>query len=301
MSIRKAIEDLTAKHAAIQKEFRDKETKLKTQLDEENAIRAQLIKVDRIDLYTNEAKFNELNKALSEVRSDMDKADYENRQEFRQTISGEKKRIQTATKRDDDYASTFANAMSMISMIGNNIDDVTAFGIIKPFLGDFQTMRGLSLALNNNPNVNVTLSALRAFEGMTAQLDVIARNYGDVFNTRASDSPMSFALATKMLFGDIDNLEMLESKLNTFIEADGGIENTFDTYHTSLFGLVKPVSDLVTKPEDDSTEGSEADEAKPETTPKADDNAPDTQPKVPNATESRSFREAIANNYGGNG
>lgn len=213
--------------------------------------------------YNNEVKAEQLSEALREAQSTMIAVGQTSKQEFNAIINAEIERIQAATKRDGNFDVAFANALSTINLIGNKLDDETAFGIVHPFLGDYQAMHQLRLVLNNRENANITASVLAVYDDMLADLNTISIVNNGMFDIRSSG--LEFNIATSMLMDRLTEYDEMEAKLNTFIAAEGGIKKTFEKHKALRFGGNRNSGDVSS-----------------------------------NATQSRSFREALEEHYGGN-
>lgn len=216
MNIRQRIQELFASYKKDLNDFRDFQDSWKT----DTTYSAQ-VKRDK----------------LAEGQKKMDEVDFTANQKFREIINEEISRIENSRKRGEGFNVELSNALAFINMIGDRMDDITAFRIVQPFIGDYPTMRNLKMAMGRLHNVNVTLSLLNIFDSMIEQLNDISAKF-DRFNSRDFTHSGDLPVYMQMMEGRMNEYEALEKKLNTAIAVEGGLENTFKAL------TVIPASDM---------------------------------------------------------
>lgn len=205
MSIREKIQELFASYKIDLNEFRAFQDSWKT----DTTYSAQ-VKRDR----------------LAEGQKKMDEVDFTANQKFREILNEEISRIENSRKRGEGFNVELSNTLSFINLIGDKMDDMTAFELVHPFIGDYPTMRTWSKVFANFQGVNVTLSILNTFNGMIKKLNDISIKF-ERFNSRDFTHSQDLPIYMQMVEGEMNEYEALEKKLNTAIAAEGGLENTF--------------------------------------------------------------------------
>jgi hypothetical protein len=130
---------------------------------------AEIKKWETDSLYSSDVRQDK----IREVKAQMRVNDNDFNKQLVKIIGEEKETIvNSKINKPADYQGQITNALEFIKMSGNAITDELAFDMVKPFQGDFQTMKLFEVVIRNHANgkCNVTLSRLRKFEFLKTKL-----------------------------------------------------------------------------------------------------------------------------------
>jgi hypothetical protein len=193
-----------------------------------NGFLAEIKKWEENSYYTSDAKKDEIRK----VKSQMKEADLNFNGQLSTIVMEEKDAIVNSTiKRPTDYQVQISNALKFIELAGDKLTDEQAFELVKPFLGDHQTMKYFYAAISRMNGLYVTSSILGSFEKIEKKFDVFHNTYKNFFNngTYATNSLLA-VMKESAIINDIEPIEELIQRFSDVIpasyeEAKDEIEN----------------------------------------------------------------------------
>lgn len=185
-----------------------------------NAFLVEIGKWEKNSFYTSDAKQNEIRK----VKAQMVKNDEEFNRELLKIISEEKDAIVTATvRKPDDFQLQISNALNFINLLGDKLTDEEAYELVKPFFGDFDTMRKFHAVISNRygkDGLGVTSYSLGLLNRAVNMLDVFAKNFIGFFNSGSySIGSLAFTLRESAIITDAEAIERVVNKLDSIILA----------------------------------------------------------------------------------
>lgn len=184
-----------------------------------NAFLAEIKEWEKNSLYSSDHTKNK----IREIEANMKKNDDSFNNQLKTIIMEEKNTILNATiRKPDDFQLQVSNAIGFISLSGDNLSDEEAFELMKPFFGDYQTMKRFYLALSNRgANKGVTLTCLGLFDRAVNNLDKFSNNFTYFFNvgTYIAASSLQFVLNRKAIIVDAEAIENIVQKLDKIILA----------------------------------------------------------------------------------
>lgn len=185
-----------------------------------NAFLEEIRRWEKNSFYTSDAKQNEIMK----VKAQMAKTDAEFNQELLRIILEEKDAIVNATiRKPDDFQVQISNAIGFINLLGDKLTDEEAYELVKPFFGDFETMKRFHAVLSNRhgqDGLNVTCYSLGLLNRAAKQLEVFMKNFANFFNAgKYTVNSMAFTLRETAIITDAEVIEKIVEKLDSIILA----------------------------------------------------------------------------------
>ena len=108
-------------------------------------------------------------------------------------------------------------------MLGDNLTDEQAFEMVKPFFGDYQTMKHFHAVLSNRygkDGMKVTRFSLGLLNRAVSMLDVFRNNFANFFNSGYyPTNGLSFTLRESAIIADAEAIENVVLKLDSIIPA----------------------------------------------------------------------------------
>jgi len=167
--------------------------------------------------YTSDAKQDEIRKVKAQITAN----DNDFNKQLLNIITEEKEAILNFTiRKPDDYQLLISNALGFINLLGDKLTDEQAFEMVKPFFGDYQTMKQFNAVLSNMNGMNVTCFSLRLLNRAVSMLDVFRNNFANFFN--AGNYPingLSFILRENAIITEAESIENVVQKFDSIIPA----------------------------------------------------------------------------------
>lgn len=111
---------------------------------------------------------------IREVKAQMLNNDADFNKQLLNIITEEKEAILNSTiKKPADYQVLISNAIGFINLLGNKLTDEEAFELVKPFFGDYQTMKRFYAVLSEINGLNVTTYSLGLFDKAINNLEIL--------------------------------------------------------------------------------------------------------------------------------
>lgn len=138
----------------------------------------------------------------------------------------------------NDFESKLSNALSFINMLGEKLTDISAFALVQPFFGDFQTMHRLSMAFESKANIPATTFAVSGYDSAIAKLKNMQINYKTVFTVPNQGGDLAAKMLAQYLMGEVDAYEAFIASLDEYLSASADDAETVIAKHQrSLLGL----------------------------------------------------------------
>ncbi|SNX53046.1 hypothetical protein [Thermoanaerobacterium sp. RBIITD] len=136
-------------------------------------------------------------------------------------ITEEKEAILNSTiKKPADYQVLISNAIGFINLLGNKLTDEEAFELVKPFFGDYQTMKRFYAVLSEINGLNVTTYSLGLFDKAINNLEILKNNFAKFFDSGTyTTNGLAYTLKETALLSDIEDIERIIQKLDSIIPA----------------------------------------------------------------------------------
>jgi len=193
-----------------------------------NAFLAEIKEWESNSYYTSDAKQNEIRK----VKAQMVASDAGFNKQLSTIIMEEKDAILNSTiRKPDDFQLQVSNAIGFINLIGDKLTDEQAFELVKPFFGDYQTMKQFNAVLSNRNGMKVTCFSLGLPERAIKTLEAFSNNFANFFDAGTyTSSSLAYSLKENAILTDAEAVEKIIQKLDSFIpasykEAEEEIEN----------------------------------------------------------------------------
>ena len=190
--------------------------------------------VEKIEQWKNDTIYSDeyKNEKIKELEADAASYDALFNNKVKEVIAEEKKAIiGEPESKPADYQVQISNALKFIELAGDKLTDEQAFELVKPFLGDHQTMKYFYAALSRMNGLYVTSSILGAFEKIEKKFDLFHNTYKNFFNngTYTTNSLLA-VMRESAIINDIEPIEELIQRFDDVIpasyeEAKDEIEN----------------------------------------------------------------------------
>ncbi len=170
---------------------------------------------------------------IREIKAEMQTNDTEFNNQLKAIIMEEQNSILTRTiKKSDDYQGQVSNAIGFIDLLGDNITDEKAFEMVKPFFGDYSTVKNFYSVLTTRygkDGLPVSLVCLGLLDRAINNLDVLKNNFAHVFNNGTySQNSLGYVIQTDMLLKEAQNIDDILGR------ADGLPSSSFEDIQTEL-------------------------------------------------------------------
>lgn len=170
--------------------------------------------------YTSDAKQDEIRKVKAQITAN----DNDFNKQLLTIITEEKEAILNFTiRKPDDFQLQISNAIGFINLLGDNLTDEQAFEMVKPFFGDYQTMKHFHAVLSNRygkDGMKVTRFSLGLLNRAVSMLDVFRNNFANFFNSGYyPTNGLSFTLRESAIIADAEAIENVVLKLDSIIPA----------------------------------------------------------------------------------
>lgn len=167
--------------------------------------------------YTSDAKQDEIRKVKAQITAN----DNDFNKQLLTIITEEKEAILNfSIRKPDDFQLQISNAIGFINLLGDNLTDEQAFEMVKPFFGDYQTMKHFHAVLSNIPGLSVTIYSLGLLNRAVSMLDVFRNNFANFFNAGYyPTNGLSFTLRESAIIADAEAIENVVLKLDSIIPA----------------------------------------------------------------------------------
>lgn len=138
-----------------------------------------------------------------------------------------------------DFQLKVSNALSFINMMGDDITDVKAFELVRPFFGDYPTMTHFAGALSSKKDkVYVTFKAVNGYNTLLRYLKFIVSSTPFSYRLGTYETDMERALKLQMLNEKVDVFEKVLNFLNILYLADEGEEAAaIDAFYAATMGF----------------------------------------------------------------
>lgn len=168
----------------------------------------QIAKWEKDQLYAADYR----GEKIREIKAQMQANDTEFNNQLKTIITEEQTTITNRTiKKTDDYQGQVNNAIGFIGLLGDSITDEKAFELIKPFFGEYSTMKNFHSVLTTRygkDGLPVTLVSLGLLDQAINNLDNLKKNFGLVFNNGSySQNSLGFVLNEKALLSDAEAID----------------------------------------------------------------------------------------------
>jgi hypothetical protein len=182
-----------------------------------NAFLEEIRKWESNSYYTNDAKQDEIRK----IKAQMTANDNDFNKQLLNIITEEKEAILNSTiKKPADYQLQISNALGFINLLGSKLTDEEAFELVKPFFGDYQTMKRFYAVLSEINGLNVTTYSLGLFDKATNNLEILKNNFAKFFDAGIyTTNGLAYILKETALLSDIEDIERIIQKLDSIIPA----------------------------------------------------------------------------------
>ncbi|MBZ4655604.1 MAG: hypothetical protein JG759_152 [Thermoanaerobacter sp.] len=182
-----------------------------------NAFLEEISKWESNSYYTSDAKQDEIRK----VKAQMLNNDADFNKQLLNIIKEEKEAILNSTiKKPADYQVLISNAIGFINLLGNKLTDEEAFELVKPFFGDYQTMKRFYAVLSEINGLNVTIYSLGLFDKAVNNLEILKNNFAKFFDAGTyTTNGLAYTLKETALLSDIEDIERIIQKLDSIIPA----------------------------------------------------------------------------------
>ena len=182
-----------------------------------NAFLEEIRKWESNSYYTSDAKQDEIRK----VKARMLNNDADFNKQLLNIIKEEKEAILNSTiKKPADYQVLISNAIGFINLLGNKLTDEEAFELVKPFFGDYQTMKRFYAVLSEINGLNVTTYSLGLFDKVINNLEILKNNFAKFFDAGTyTTNGLAYTLKETALLSDIEDIERIIQKLDSIIPA----------------------------------------------------------------------------------
>jgi len=182
-----------------------------------NAFLEEIRKWESNSYYTSDAKQDEIRK----VKARMLNNDADFNKQLLNIIKEEKEAILNSTiKKPADYQVLISNAIGFINLLGNKLTDEEAFELVKPFFGDYQTMKRFYAVLSEINGLNVTTYSLGLFDKAVNSLEILKNNFAKFFDAGTyTTNGLAYTLKETALLSDIEDIERIIQKLDSIIPA----------------------------------------------------------------------------------
>lgn len=167
--------------------------------------------------YTSDAKQDEIRK----VKAQMTANDNDFNKQLLNIITEEKEAILNSTiRKPTDYQLQISNALKFLELAGSKLTDEQAFEIVKPFFGDYQTMKHFHAVLSNIPGLSITIYTLGLFDKAINNLEILKNNFAKFFDAGTyTTNGLAYTLKETALLSDIEDIERIIQKLDSIIPA----------------------------------------------------------------------------------
>jgi len=182
-----------------------------------NAFLEEIRKWESNSYYTSDAKQDEIRK----VKAQMLNNDADFNKQLLNIIKEEKEAILNSTiRKPADYQVLISNAIGFINLLGNKLTDEEAFELVKPFFGDYQTMKRFYAVLSEINGLNVTTYSLGLFDKAVNSLEILKNNFAKFFDAGTyTTNGLAYTLKETALLSDIEDIERIIQKLDSIIPA----------------------------------------------------------------------------------
>lgn len=189
----------------------------------------QIAKWEKDQLYAADYR----GEKIREIKAQMQANDTEFNNQLKTIITEEQTTITNRTiKKTDDYQGQVNNAIGFINLLGDSITDEKAFELVKPFFGEYSTMKNFHSVLTTRygkDGLPVTLVSLGLLDQAINNLDNLKKNFGLVFNNGSySQNSLGFVLNEKALLSDAEAVDIILER------ADNVISASFEDIQTEL-------------------------------------------------------------------
>lgn len=167
--------------------------------------------------YTSDAKQDEIRK----VKAQMLNNDADFNKQLLNIITEEKEAILNSTiKKPADYQLQISNALKFLELAGSNLTDEQAFELVRPFFGDYKTMKNFHAVLSEINGLNVTTYSLGLFDKVINNLEILKNNFAKFFDAGTyTTNGLAYTLKETALLSDIEDIERIIQKLDSIIPA----------------------------------------------------------------------------------
>ena len=185
-----------------------------------NAFLEEIRKWESNSYYTSDAKQDEIRKVKAQITAN----DNDFNKQLLTIITEEKEAILNfSIRKPDDFQLQISNAIGFINLLGDNLTDEQAFEMVKPFIGDYQTMKHFYAVLSNRygkDGMKVTRFSLGLLNRAVSMLDVFRNNFANFFNAGYYPiNGLSFTLRESAIIADAEAIENVVLKLDSIIPA----------------------------------------------------------------------------------
>lgn len=158
---------------------------------------------------------------IREVKAQMLNSDADFNKQLLNIITEEKEAILNSTiKKPADYQVLISNAIGFINLLGNKLTDEEAFELVKPFFGDYQTMKRFYAVLSEINGLNVSTYTLGLFDKAINNLEILKNNFAKFFDAGTyTTNGLAYTLKETALLSDIEDIERIIQKLDSIIPA----------------------------------------------------------------------------------
>lgn len=131
----------------------------------------------------------------------------------------------------NDFESKLSNALTFINALGDRLTDETAFAMVQPFFGDYQTMNRLSMMLAGKEGIPTTRFAVSGYDMAISRLQEMQTKFRGMFNSFQHDAGLMVLVTNKYLITEIDSYEAFIARLDDYLTASADDAEKVVTYH----------------------------------------------------------------------
>jgi len=118
-----------------------------------------------------------------------------------------------------DFESKLSNALTFINAYADKLTDETAFALLQPFFGDYQTMHRLSVVVAGKPGIPATRFVADGYDAAIENLKDMQVKFRGMFDNFQHDAGLLDAITKQYLLIDVDGYEAFNARLHEYLSA----------------------------------------------------------------------------------
>jgi hypothetical protein len=163
-------------------------------------------------IYSDSYKAEQIKELEQQMKAQLAVIDGKYNKQIKEIVMAEKAAIiGDQGQKAADYQVQIANALKFIELAGKNLSDDQAYGILKPFQGDYETMslfrsaiNGLAGSLENR--FEKTFKKTNDFVVMMNNFETVEKTVGNLYET---DRGTGAAIKVEMFKGSVDAIDQI--------------------------------------------------------------------------------------------
>lgn len=149
---------------------------------------------------------------IAEIKEEMQKQDKDFNGQLKAVVADTKEVIRNPKiTKPSDYQLQVSNALGFINLLGDKLTDEKAFDLVKPFIGDYETMNNFHDVFSSRygeKGFNVTMASLGKAKMIEKDLEQLDSNFSNFFNSNTYEgSTMAFSIGLNALLSDASTVE----------------------------------------------------------------------------------------------